>query len=70
MPNPQQPGVRRSETVPAITPDATESELEAHDRPDERDDPGPVPPEQQRGHDHDDPDRPDDPTGDERLPGN
>jgi hypothetical protein len=51
MAKPQQPELRRSGFVPALDPDATESDLEAHDRPKAKGGKrGPIPEEQQPGH--------------------
>lgn len=51
MAKPQQPELRRSGFVPALDPDATESRLEAHDRPTAKGGKrGPIPDEQQPGH--------------------
>lgn len=50
MPNPQQPELRRSERVPALTPDASEAELSAEDTPEVEGNHAPVPPEQRPGH--------------------
>ena len=43
MSRPQQPELHRSGNVPALDPDATESELEAEDRPQDEGHTGPVP---------------------------
>ena len=43
MPKPQDPNLHRSGQVPALDPDATESELEGRDQPGQGDSPGPVP---------------------------
>lgn len=50
MPNPQAGEARRSETVAALSPNATGSQLRARRRPRNSDDPWPVPEEQQPGH--------------------
>ncbi|MFP5322643.1 MAG: hypothetical protein ACLGIC_12470 [Acidimicrobiia bacterium] len=51
MAKPQQPELRRSGFVPALDPDATESDLEAHERPKAKGGKrGPIPEEQQPGH--------------------
>jgi hypothetical protein len=50
MSKPQQPELRRSGFVPALDPDATESELAAHERPGTKGRTGPVPEEQRPGH--------------------
>jgi hypothetical protein len=50
MAKPQQAELRRSGAVPALDPDATASELEAHERPGTSGHTGPVPEEQQPGH--------------------
>lgn len=50
MAKPQQPELRRSGTVPALDPDASESDLEAHKRPGSSGPEGPVPEEQRPGH--------------------
>lgn len=50
MAKPQQPELRRSGTVPALDPDAAESDLKAHRRPGESGKGGPIPEEQQPGH--------------------
>jgi hypothetical protein len=50
MAKPQQAELRRSGFVPALDPDATESELEAHERPGTSGRTGPVPEEQRPGH--------------------
>lgn len=52
MAKPQQPELRRSERVPALDPDASEAELSAQATPSVTDPDGPVPAEQQPGHDH------------------
>lgn len=68
MPNPQSPAVRRSEQVPSLNPDATETARSA-DRPEApTPSPGPVPEEQQPGHhpDHEQ-DKPDPEAFAERL---
>ncbi len=51
MPKPQDPNLRRSGQVPALDPDATESELESRDRPDRSGPTGPVPPGNRPDHD-------------------
>ncbi|MFP5577412.1 MAG: hypothetical protein ACLGIZ_04130 [Acidimicrobiia bacterium] len=60
MAKPQQPELRRSGFVPALDPDATESRLDAHERPGTSGPGGPVPEDQRPGHhpDHDQ-DKPD-----------
>lgn len=50
MAKPQQPELRRSGFVPALDPDATESRLDAHDRPDSSGPSGPIPEDQRPGH--------------------
>ena len=50
MANPQQPELRRSGKVAALDPDATESDLTAHERPTTKGGTGKVPPEQRPGH--------------------
>lgn len=51
MAKPQQPELRRSGNVAALDPDATESDLQAHDRPKAKGGKrGPIPEEQQPGH--------------------
>ena len=50
MAKPQQPELRRSGTVPALDPDAAESDLKAHRRPGDSGKGGPIPEEQQPGH--------------------
>lgn len=50
MAKPQQAELRRSGQVPALDPDATESRLEAHDRPGSSGPQGPVPEDQRPGH--------------------
>lgn len=50
MAKPQQAELRRSGFVPALDPDATESELQAHERPGTSGPNGPVPAEQRPGH--------------------
>lgn len=50
MAKPQQAELRRSGQVPALDPDATESRLEAHDRPKSSGSSGPVPEDQRPGH--------------------
>jgi hypothetical protein len=50
MAKPQQAELRRSGKVPALDPDATESRLEAHDRPGISGPTGPIPEDQQPGH--------------------
>lgn len=50
MAKPQQPELRRSGTVPALDPDATESDLQAHRRPGDSGTGGPIPEEQRPGH--------------------
>ena len=60
MAKPQQPELRRSGTVPALDPDATEAVLSAQDDPKTSSSRGPVPDEQQRGHHpEDEQDKPD-----------
>jgi hypothetical protein len=54
MAKPQQAELRRSGQVPALDPDATESKLEAHDRPGSSGPQGPVPEDQRPGHHPDD----------------
>lgn len=54
MAKPQQPELRRSGTVPALDPDATEAVLSAQDDPKTSGSRGPVPEEQQPGHHPDD----------------
>ncbi len=49
MSNPQQPEVRRSERVPALTPDASEAELSARTIPAVDSPDGPVPEAQRPG---------------------
>lgn len=50
MAKPQQAELRRSGFVPALDPDATSSELEAHERPGTSGRTGPVPEDQRPGH--------------------
>lgn len=50
MNKPQQPELRRSGFVAALDPDATESDLQAHDRPTKRGRGGPIPEDQRPGH--------------------
>ena len=50
MAKPQQAELRRSGKVPALDPDATESRLEAHDRPGSSGPQGPIPEDQRPGH--------------------
>lgn len=60
MAKPQQPELRRSGTVPALDPDATEAVLSAQDDPKTSTSRGPVPTEQQPGHHpEDEQDKPD-----------
>lgn len=54
MAKPQQPELRRSGFVPALDPDATESRLDAHERPGTSAPGGPVPEDQRPGHHPDD----------------
>lgn len=54
MAKPQQPELRRSGTVPALDPDATEAVLSAQDDPKTSGSRGPVPAEQRPGHHPDD----------------
>lgn len=60
MAKPQQAELRRSGKVPALDPDATETRLEAHERPGSSGAQGPIPEDQRPGHhpDHDQ-DKPD-----------
>ena len=50
MAKPQQPELRRSGKVAALDPDATETDLTAHDRPSTKGRAGKVPAEQRPGH--------------------
>jgi len=50
MAKPQQPELRRSGTVPALDPDAAESDLQAHRRPGDSGTGGPIPEDQRPGH--------------------
>lgn len=50
MPNPQEPELRRSGRVPALSPDATEAARSADRREDPTSPRGPIPPEQRPGH--------------------
>jgi hypothetical protein len=50
MANPQQPELRRSGKVAALDPDATETDLTAHDRPKRKGGTRKVPAEQRPGH--------------------
>lgn len=50
MAKPQQPELRRSERVPALDPDASESVLSAETVPSSTDPDGPIPAEQRPGH--------------------
>lgn len=50
MAKPQQPELRRSGTVPALDPDAAESDLKAHRRPGDSGPGGPIPEDQRPGH--------------------
>lgn len=60
MANPQQPELRRSGKVAALDPDATETDLTAHQRPRSKGRTGTVPPEQRPGHHpEDEQDKPD-----------
>ncbi len=59
MGQPQQPEVRRSETTPAISPDAIESELEAERRPSNSDGHDPQPPAPGEASTDEIPDQPD-----------
>ncbi len=54
MAKPQQPELRRSGFVPALDPDATESRLDAHERPGTSGLVGTVPEDQRPGHHPDD----------------
>lgn len=51
MAKPQQPELRRSERVPALSPDASEAELSAQSIPSTTDPDAPIPEEQRPGHD-------------------
>ena len=68
MAKPQQPELRRSERVPALSPDASEAELSAQSIPSTTDPDAPVPDEQRPGHDLEvDQDKPDMDAMAERL---
>ena len=60
MANPQQPELRRSGKVAALDPDATETDLTAHQRPSPKGGTGKVPEDQRPGHHpEDEQDKPD-----------
>lgn len=68
MAKPQQPELRRSERVPALSPDASEAELSAQSIPSTTDPDAPIPEEQRPGHDPEvDQDKPDMDAMAERL---